>query len=47
MKKDEQALKAAGTIREYCQSITADCAGCIFDRRDSHGMWIGTGVSFA
>ena len=35
-KPDKTALKAAETIREYCQSIVSDvdgyvCVGCIFD----------------
>ena len=35
----ERALVCAETIRKYCQSITVDCAGCIFDKHDPNGMY--------
>lgn len=39
---EHDALKAAKTLQEYCQSITVDCAGCIFNKHDIHGMfWKG------
>ncbi len=42
MTKNERALKAAEIIRKYCQSISTDCAGCIFDKHDPNGMlWKG------
>lgn len=42
MTKNERALKAAETIRKYCQSISIDCAGCIFDKHESTGiLWKG------
>lgn len=33
MTKNERALKAAETIRKYCQSISIDCEGCIFNKK--------------
>ena len=42
MTKNERALKAAETIRKYCQSISIDCAGCIFNKHDLNSMfWKG------
>ena len=39
---EHDALKAAKTLQEYCQSITVDCAGCIFNKHDINGMfWKG------